>query len=96
MSQIAPGDVKPDLSLSKEDIGDDDRVKQYIAATEAFILNYVRQDLNANYPTGWPEDIKQAIKILVVVFYNDPVGISEQKLPVFVKLLLAPHRDFSK
>ena len=95
MSQIASADVKPHLSLSKWDFGDDDRLKGYIAAAEAFILNYVRQDLNANYPDGWPEDIKQAIKILVAVFYEDPAGLSNENMPAFAKLLLAPHRDFS-
>lgn len=98
MSQLSPAELKPHLSLADEFVGDDTRIQGLIDAAETRIINHLRRDLNAEYPGGWPADIKHAVKVYVAYLdaEREPDEAIDMKhgLPVMVAELVASYRSF--
>lgn len=81
----------------EDNFDDDDALIQgYIDAAEALVVRYVRADLSALHPTGWPEDIRQAVRMIVALFYDNRQASEdfETGMPMPAKVLLADHRSF--
>lgn len=99
MSQLTPDQVKPHLSIMPEYVDEDALIQSIIDASEAYVVQYTRRDLDADFPGGWPADILQAVKLLVAHFYENREATMEagdRALPFGVRPLLAAHRDFIK
>lgn len=97
MSQIDLAGIKPLVSLSEGDGGHDDVLTGFIDAAEASFKAYLRRDLDAEFPEGWPADLLQALRLQVADWYEQTFGSSGARLDEMhpsVKRLLAPHRSF--
>ncbi|TRD21906.1 head-tail connector protein [Palleronia caenipelagi] len=99
MSQLTPADLKPHLMLASDYAGDDVRLQNLIDAAEARVKRYVRRDLDAEYPQGWPQDILHAVKVVVAFLdQNREPGEgyhAKHGLPEMVADLLADARNLA-
>lgn len=97
MSELQLSDVKSHVS----GVDDDDlKLQGFIDAAEAHVVNYLRRDMGVDFPDGWPEPIKQAVRLLVAFFYDNRGGSAEEngsnaEVPFWFKELLMPYRDLS-
>ncbi|WP_299686696.1 head-tail connector protein [uncultured Tateyamaria sp.] len=98
MSQLIPADVKPQCNVALNHNGDDVLLQSYIDAAEAHVVRYVRRDLDSEFPSGWPADILQAVRLLVAHYYRfreaAVIAATASEVPMGVKALLEPHRNF--
>ena len=97
MSQISVADMKPHLSVSPDDIGNDVIIQGYIDAAEAWVVTHLRRDLDTEFASGWPDSILQAVRLMVALWFHNREGVSEggmtSEVPFGVKDMLAGHRD---
>lgn len=97
MSQISVADMKPHLNVAADDAESDGIIGNYIEAAEDMVAKYVRRDLNAEFPAGWPAAILQAVRLLVAHYYENreavTAGPKASVLPFGVEALLAAERD---
>ena len=90
MSQITATEVKRHVQALDFEV-DDDLLAGLQASAEDWVQRYVRRDLNAEFPGGWPKACCHAVLTLVAVWYRD----REAGVPQGVLDLLAQHRDLS-
>lgn len=99
MPQMTAADLKPVLSLEDTATYDDAMIEQFIASAEARIKTYCRQDFDAVYPSGWPADLVQVIRIMVADWYANResmiTGVSATPMLITVQDMLAEHRDLA-
>ena len=97
MSQIDLEDMKLHLSVADDDTGNDVIILGYISAAEAWVVKYLRRDLDTEFASGWPGPILQAVRLMVALWYHNREGVSEggqvSEVPFGVKDMLASYRD---
>lgn len=78
---------------------DDVLIQGYIDAARGHVTDHLRRDLDAEFPSGWPVQINQAVLMLVAHWYAHREAVSGTgemgEIPLAVRALLAPHRDLS-
>ena len=81
------------------DFSDDDALLQgYLTAAEEWVAAYLRRDMSAAFPDGWPAPVQQAVKLMVARFYEHRIDDADAGAPLVVqsglKDMLAPYRAF--
>jgi uncharacterized phage protein (predicted DNA packaging) len=95
VSHVSLAEVKPHVVVEHDD--HDGLLQSYIDTAEIQIGNILRRDMDADFPTGWPEPLKHAVRLLVASFYlNRETGGDPESsgVPFGVADLLAPYRAF--
>ncbi|WP_339112906.1 head-tail connector protein [Thioclava sp. GXIMD2076] len=85
-------DVK---SFCQIDFTDRDvEIQGHLSTALTFVADYLRRDMDADYPDGWPDPCKQSVRLLV---WHWLFGKAEADvgMPPTVKSLLAQYRDLS-
>lgn len=99
MSQFSPADIKPACSVASDFTDHDQMLQDFIDAAETHVAKYVRRDLDAEFPDGWPPNILQVVRMLVAHFYTNReavlVGASSAEIPFSVTDLLAGERNLA-
>ncbi|NIZ63291.1 phage gp6-like head-tail connector protein [Sedimentitalea sp. CY04] len=97
MTQFLVADIKPHLSVPKDDTDNDGIIQGFIAAAEAWVVVYLRRDLDTEFPNRWPEPVRHAVQMIVALWFHNREGVSEggmtSEVPFGVKDMLAPFRD---
>jgi len=93
VSKVQLAEVKAHCIIETND--DDAMLQSYIDAAEQRIQDYLRRDLDTDYPSDWPTPIVTSVMILVAAFYADREAASGNIIPVSVKGLLASYRVHS-
>ncbi len=97
MSQLDLALIKVHLSVDHDE--HDALIQGYIDSAESWVTRYVRRDLDAEYPGGWPAHILQAARFLIGHYYlfreAAVTGAAVTQVPFAVKDLLASERDMS-
>lgn len=99
MTRVSLDSVKRGLPGFPIDFTDDDeKIVGLIEAAEAHVANYLRRDLDTDWPGDLPAPIAQAVRVLVGLWY-DYGGVPETgdgtDVPASFKALLAAYRDLS-
>lgn len=94
MSDTTLAVMKEHLVVEHDD--DDAQIQRLIDAAEASVVAHLRRDLATEYPGGWPEDIRQAVRFSVATWFESRSGAEMQTgLPSPAISMLAPHRSFA-
>ncbi|MFQ6550498.1 head-tail connector protein [Aestuariibius sp. 2305UL40-4] len=99
MTRVSLESVKRGLPGFPVDFADDDaKLTDLIEAAEAHIADYLRRDLDADWPVDLPAPIAQSVRLLVGLWYDHgglPEFEADGHVPATVKTLLASYRDLS-
>lgn len=98
MAQFAAADLKEFLSRDPLDVSIDGEINAWIATAETLLAQYLRRDLDAEFPAAWPSDLRHALKMVVAELDSNRsagvVGMSYEPTEM-LKFLLAPHRNMA-
>jgi Phage gp6-like head-tail connector protein len=62
-------DVKDQLSIEHDVVDYDSMLERFLAAAKSKVMAYVRRDLDAEFPTAWPDHADQAVRMLVAHWF---------------------------
>lgn len=100
MSQVTLAELKAHLSLASDYAGDDVRLQGLIDVAEVRIGRHLRRDLAADFPAGWPHDLKHAVKIYAAFLdeQREPGDnyAAKHGLPMMVADMCASYRDLAE
>lgn len=89
--------IKAHLRVDHED--EDTLIQGYLSAALAHVVRYLRRDLDAEFPSGWPFEAEQAVRMLTCHWYEhrEPTtdGGVVSGMPPAVKDLLSGLRCLS-
>ncbi|MDO6505007.1 head-tail connector protein [Shimia thalassica] len=88
-------EVKPHLAVEHDE--HDDLIQGYIDQAEAHVGAYLRRDMAADFPDGWPEGVKGAVRLMVASFFHYREAGAESGgdgVPTMAREMLAPYRCF--
>lgn len=96
MSRPTLSQLKP--LVSAEEFDDDDTMLQsFLDAAIESVAQYLRRDLDVDYPSGWPAPIQNSALILAA-YYNEKLGsLAEEAagMPAIVTDPIASYRNLS-
>ncbi len=98
MTQFTVGELKAHLVVADDDGSEDQSIQEMGQAAENWISEYLRRDLDSEFPDQWPFVCRQALKMLVTLFYDNGTSLFGDEFEVHlepVKSFLASFRDLS-
>lgn len=96
MTRIPLDEIKRHCQADGYD-DDDQLLTDLTEAAEDYVLGYVRRDLDNEFPDGWPDKCKGAVKFLVAFWYESRDAIDTSRWSAVrnaVKDMLANERSF--
>ena len=92
-------DVKDQLSIEHDADDFDDLLGRYLSAAKSKVIAHVRRDLDAEFPTAWPDHADQAVRMLVAHWFGmretASTGGTVSEVPFGFTSLLEDLRDLS-
>lgn len=89
--------IKAHLRVDHDD--EDAVIVSYLSAAQARVVRYLRRDLDAEFPAGWPFEADQAVRMLTCHWYEHRAPTTEggagSGMPPSVKDLLSGLRCLS-